>query len=95
MAATVATVAGFVCADGTVTGSVDEVDCESGICTASVLGQEMSIHETGPFIKAWCVTRSHVKAERMDTSVCSGRGGPEDENIQTLHLDVSRYPINL
>ena len=66
--------AGFVCADGTVTGSVDEVVCEGGNCTASVLGQGMSIHETGHFIKAWCETSSLVKVERIDVSVCSGRG---------------------
>ena len=33
--------AGFVCADGTMTGSVDEVVCEGGNCTASALGQRM------------------------------------------------------
>ena len=33
--------AGFVCADGTITGSVDEVVCEGGNCTASALGQRM------------------------------------------------------
>ena len=39
--------AGFVCAVGTMTGSVDEVVCVGGNCTASVLGQGLSIHETG------------------------------------------------
>ena len=53
---------------------MDEVVCEGGNCTASVLGQEMSIHETGHFIKAWWETSSRVKVERIDTSVCSGRG---------------------
>ena len=39
--------AGFVCAVGTMMGSVDEVVCEGGNCAASVLGQGLSIHETG------------------------------------------------
>ena len=33
--------AGFVCAVGTMTGSVDEVVCGGGNCTASALGQRM------------------------------------------------------
>ena len=69
--------AGFVCAVGTMTAGVDEVVYEGGNCTASVLGQGLSIHETGHFIKAWCETSSHMKVERIDTSVCSGRGGLE------------------
>ena len=47
------------------------------------------------FVQAWCMTSSHVKVERMDTSVCSGRGGLEGKNIQTVYLDVSRNPMNL
>ena len=52
---------------------MDEVVCEGGNCTASV-GTGVSIHETGHFIKAWWETSSRVKVERIDTSVCSGRG---------------------
>ena len=33
--------AGFVCAEGTMTGIVDEVVCKGGNCTASALGQRM------------------------------------------------------
>ena len=36
---------------------------------------------------------SHAKVERLDTSVCSGRGGPEFKKIQTVHLDVSWNPL--
>ena len=64
--------AGFVCVDGTMTGSVDEVVCEGGNCTASTADD---ICESG-LVKAWCETSSHVKVERLDTSVCSGFGGP-------------------
>ena len=40
----------------------------------------LSIHETGHLEKPQCETSSHVKVERMDTFVCSGRGELEGKN---------------